>query len=51
MEIWLQGNIPTQAILMVTHNIEEAVFMADRIVVMEKGSGRSKSGFATSAPA
>jgi len=40
MEIWLRGNISTKAILMVTHNIEEAVFMADRIVVMEKGPGR-----------
>jgi NitT/TauT family transport system ATP-binding protein len=40
MELWLAGSIPTKAILMVTHNIEEAVFMADRIVVMEKGPGR-----------
>jgi len=40
LELWLSGKIPTQAILMVTHNIEEAVFMADRIVVMEKGPGR-----------
>ncbi|MBI3361162.1 MAG: AAA-associated domain-containing protein [Chloroflexi bacterium] len=40
MELWLSKSIPTQAILMVTHNIEEAVFMADRIVVMEKDPGR-----------
>ncbi len=40
MELWLNKSIPTQAILMVTHNIEEAVFMADRIVVMEKDPGR-----------
>lgn len=40
LDLWLSGKIPTQAILMVTHNIEEAVFMADRIVVMEKGPGR-----------
>lgn len=30
MELWLGGGIPTKAILMVSHNIEEAVFMADR---------------------
>jgi NitT/TauT family transport system ATP-binding protein len=40
MELWLNKAIPTQAILMVTHNIEEAVFMADRIVVMDKEPGR-----------
>jgi len=40
MELWLSGNIPTKAILMVTHNIEEAVIMADRIVVMDKDPGR-----------
>lgn len=40
LELWTSGNIPTQSILMVTHNIEEAVFMADRIVVMDKEPGR-----------
>ncbi len=40
MELWLNKSIPTQAILMVTHNIEEAVLMADRIVVMGKDPGR-----------
>ncbi|MBL8058618.1 MAG: AAA-associated domain-containing protein [Anaerolineales bacterium] len=40
MELWLNKAIPTQAILMVTHNIEEAVLMADRIVVMDKDPGR-----------
>ncbi len=40
LELWLSGNIPTQAILMVSHNIEEAVFLADRIVIMDKDPGR-----------
>jgi NitT/TauT family transport system ATP-binding protein len=39
MELWLSRSIPTQAILMVTHNIEEAVLMADRVVVMGKDPG------------
>ena len=39
MELWLSRAIPTRAILMVTHNIEEAVLMADRIVVMSKDPG------------
>lgn len=40
MELWLNRAIPTRAILMVTHNIEEAVFMADRIIIMDKDPGR-----------
>ncbi len=40
LELWTSGNIPTRAILMVTHHIEEAVFMADRIIVMDKEPGR-----------
>lgn len=40
MELWMSGSIPTKAILMVSHNIEEAVLMADRIVVMNKEPGR-----------
>lgn len=36
MELWMGGHLPTKAILMVSHNIEEAVSMADRIIVMGK---------------
>ncbi len=40
LELWMSGSIPTKAILMVTHNIEEALFMADRVIVMDKQPGR-----------
>ncbi len=40
LELWTGGKIPTRAILMVSHNIEEAVFMADRLVIMDKNPGR-----------
>jgi NitT/TauT family transport system ATP-binding protein len=40
LELWTSGNIPTKALLMVTHSIEEAIYMADRIVIMEKDPGR-----------
>jgi NitT/TauT family transport system ATP-binding protein len=37
--LWRSKNIPTRAILMVTHNIDEAVGMADRILVMGANPG------------
>jgi NitT/TauT family transport system ATP-binding protein len=40
LELWITKSIPTEAILMVTHNIEEAVFLADRVIVMDKDPGR-----------
>jgi NitT/TauT family transport system ATP-binding protein len=40
LELWTSGSMPTRAVLMVTHNIEEAVYMADRIVLMDKDPGR-----------
>jgi NitT/TauT family transport system ATP-binding protein len=39
MEIWERHEFPTQAILMVTHNIEEAVLLADRVVVLDTNPG------------
>jgi len=40
MELWTSGKIPTKSLLMVTHDIEEAVLMGGRIVVMDKEPGR-----------
>lgn len=40
LELWVEGKIPTKAILMVSHNIEEAVLLADRVVIMDKEPGR-----------
>lgn len=40
LELWTEGKIPTKSILMVSHNIEEAVLLADRIVIMDKDPGR-----------
>jgi len=39
LDLWLQRKIPTQAVLMVTHNIDEAVRMADRLVVFRADPG------------
>jgi NitT/TauT family transport system ATP-binding protein len=40
LDMWSEGRMPTQAILMVTHNIEEAVLMCDRILVFSSNPGR-----------
>ena len=40
LELWVGGKIPTKAILMVSHNIEEAVLLADRVIIMDKDPGR-----------
>ncbi len=38
-DLWQQHKIPTRAILMVTHNIDEAVRLADRLVVFHADPG------------
>jgi NitT/TauT family transport system ATP-binding protein len=40
LELWQDGKIPTKAILVVSHNIEEAVMMADRVLVFASDPGR-----------
>lgn len=40
MDLWLERKVPTQAVLLVTHSIEEAVFMADRVVILWQNPGR-----------
>lgn len=50
LELWQQGDIPTKLILMVTHNIEEAILLADRIVLMDKNPGRVVGDFRVELP-
>jgi NitT/TauT family transport system ATP-binding protein len=40
IDIWTEGRMPIDSILMVTHNIEEAVLMCDRILVFSSNPGR-----------
>ena len=40
LDLWQEGRIPIKSILMVTHNIEEAVLMCDRILVLSSNPGR-----------
>src|SRR5438270_530954 len=38
-ELWMQRRVPTKGIIFVSHNIEEAVEMADRIIVFGSDPG------------
>ncbi|MDQ1477102.1 MAG: NitT/TauT family transport system ATP-binding protein, partial [Actinomycetota bacterium] len=40
VNLWTGENFPTKAICIVTHNIEEAVLLADRVVVLGANPGR-----------
>ena len=45
--LWAEARL---AIVFVTHNVEEAVFMASRVIVMTPGPGRTKSETVVDAP-
>jgi NitT/TauT family transport system ATP-binding protein len=40
LDLWIEHKLPTQSMLLVTHNIEEAVFMCDRILLFSSNPGR-----------
>ncbi len=40
IDLWIQRQLPTKSVLLVTHNIEEAVLMCDRIFVLSSNPGR-----------
>jgi NitT/TauT family transport system ATP-binding protein len=43
LELWQAGSFPAEAILIVTHNIEEAVTFADRVIVLGTNPGRIRA--------
>ena len=50
LELWLNKKMPATSIFIVTHNIEEAVLLADRVIVLGKNPGRIRSDFAIGLP-
>ena len=50
LELWTERKIPLKSVLMVTHNIEEAVLMSDRIVVFASNPGRIVTEIKVSMP-
>jgi NitT/TauT family transport system ATP-binding protein len=45
VDLWIEGRLPIKSVLMVTHNIEEAVLMCDRILVFSSNPGRVAAEF------
>jgi NitT/TauT family transport system ATP-binding protein len=50
LELWSSGAMPTKAMLVVSHNIEEAVLMADRVLVFASDPGRVRFQLAVRLP-
>jgi NitT/TauT family transport system ATP-binding protein len=45
VELWMGRKLSTEAIFIVTHNIEEAVLLADRVIVLGKNPARIRADF------
>jgi NitT/TauT family transport system ATP-binding protein len=45
VELWIGQKLSTKAIFIVTHNIEEAVLLADRVIVLGKNPARIRADF------
>ncbi|MGD8189551.1 nitrate/sulfonate/bicarbonate ABC transporter ATP-binding protein [Brevibacillus ginsengisoli] len=50
LELWTERKIPTKSIIIVTHSIEEAVYMSDRAIVLSRDPARVISDISISMP-
>ena len=50
IDLWIEGRLPIRSVLMVTHNIEEAVLMSDRILILSSNPGRIMAEIKISLP-
>jgi len=50
LELWVEKKIPTKSIFLVTHNIEEAVMLADRIIVLGRNPAKVRADFRVPIP-
>ncbi len=50
LELWSKKTMPTKAVFLVTHNIEEAVLLADRIIVLGRNPGHIRTDFRVEIP-
>ena len=50
LDLWCEGRMPIKGVILVTHNIEEAVLMCDRILVFGSNPGRILTEIKVSLP-
>jgi NitT/TauT family transport system ATP-binding protein len=50
LDLWRGGTMPTRAMLVVSHNIEEAVLMADRVLIFASDPGRIRCQLSVQLP-
>ena len=50
LDLWVEHQLPTKAVLMVTHNIEEAVLMCDRLIILSSNPARIAAEIAITMP-
>ena len=50
LELWANKTMPTKSVFLVTHNIEEAVLLADRIIVLGRNPGHIRTDFRVQLP-
>jgi NitT/TauT family transport system ATP-binding protein len=50
LELWAKKTMPTKSVFIVTHNIEEAVLLADRIIVLGRNPGHIRTDFQVQIP-
>lgn len=50
LDLWSEGQLPIKAVILVTHNIEEAVLMCDRILIFSSSPGRIMSEIKVTLP-
>jgi len=50
LDLWEQRQLPTKSVLMVTHNIDEAVLMCDRLLILSSTPARIAAEIAVALP-
>src|SRR5260370_7743178 len=50
LDLWLENKMGIKTIVIVTHNIEEAVLLADRVIVLGRNPPRTRANFPIPSP-